>query len=82
MHGDLGAHVQIHAAQEPELAQDQKTDHTMVVAIARDLHLILLVAMDTSERDTVVHIHIIFMVDVIVDNIVRGADANSNSRAC
>ena len=82
MHGDLGAHVQIHAAQEPELAQDQRTDHTMVVAIARDLHLILLVAIGTSNQHTVVHIIHMVVVHVVVDVIVRGAVANSNSRAC
>ena len=79
MHGDLGAHVQIHAAREPEHAQDQRTDHTMVVAIARDLHLILLVAIYTSNQHTVVHIIHMVVVHVVVDVIVRGAVANSNS---
>ena len=47
MHGDLGLHVLRHAAQEPKLAQDQRTDHTMVV-VALDPRLILLLAIQNA----------------------------------
>ena len=39
MHGDLGLPAPRRVAQEPEIAQDQRMDHTMVVAIALDPHL-------------------------------------------
>ena len=76
MHGDLGAHVPRHAAQEPKLAQDQRMDHTMVVAIALDRHLrtkiAIHIAAQARNRDTVVHM----IFGVIVRSIVRGACAN------
>ena len=73
MHGNLGAHVPRHAAQEPKLAQDQRMVLYMVVAIALDPHLRMKLAIHIAagKRDTVVG-----LVFGVVDVIVRGACAN------
>ena len=55
MHGNLGAHVQRHAAMEPKLAQDQRMDHTMVV-VALDPQLILLIAIHNAAPKHMAHI--------------------------
>ena len=48
MHGDLGLPAPRRVAQEPEIAQDQRMDHTMVVVIALDPHLSLLRAIQIA----------------------------------
>ena len=48
MHGDLGLHVLRHAAQEPKLAQDQRTERNGTVVVALDPRLILLLAIHNA----------------------------------
>ena len=75
-HGDLGLCVQRRAAQEPKHAQDQRMDHTMVVAIALDPHLRIKLAthIAAQARNRATVVRMVFWVNVRV--IVRGACAN------
>ena len=56
MHGDLGLHVLRHAAQEPKLAQDQRTEQNSMVVVALDPRMILLIAIHNAAPKHMAHI--------------------------